>query len=33
MDKKNIWNVVRKACIERRKISLLTDVMMRKRFE
>ena len=30
IDEKKIWNAVRKICIERRKISLLRDVKMRK---
>ena len=32
IDKRDIWNVVGKTCIERRKISLLKDVKIRKRF-
>ena len=32
-DKKKIRKVVRKTCVERRKITLLTDVKIRKRFE
>ena len=31
--KKKIKNVVRKACSEKRKISLLKDLKIRKRFE
>ena len=33
MDKKKIRNVVRVTCTERRKISLLNDVKIRKPFE
>ena len=33
MDKKKIRKVVRKTCVERRKITLLKDVKIRKRFE
>ena len=33
IDKKNIRNIVRKICIERRRISLLKDVKIRKHFE
>ena len=33
IDKKKIRKVVRKTCAERRKISLLKDVKIRKRFE
>ena len=33
IDKKKISNVVRKICIERRKISLLNDLKIRKQFE
>ena len=33
IDKKKIWKVVKKACDERRKISLLKDVKIRKRFK
>ena len=33
IDKKKIWKVVRKTCTERRKITLLKDVKIRKRFE
>ena len=33
IDRKKIRNVVRKMCTERRKISLLKDVKIRKRFE
>ena len=33
MNKKKMRNVVRKTCAERRKISLLNDLMIRKRFE
>ena len=33
IDKKKIRNIVRKTCAERRKISLLKDVRIRKRFE
>ena len=33
MDKRKIQNVVRKACAERRKITLLKDVKIRKLFE
>ena len=32
IDKKKIRNVVRKTCSDRGKISLLEDVMIRKRF-
>ena len=33
IDKRKIRNVVRKTCAERRKISLLKDMKIRKRFE
>ena len=33
IDKRKIWKVVRKTCVERRKIALLKDVKIRKRFE
>ena len=33
IDRKKVRHVVRKTCIERRKISLLKDVMIRKRFD
>ena len=33
IDKRKIRKVVRKTCTERRKISLLKDVKIRKRFE
>ena len=33
IDKKKIRNVVRKICTERRGISLLKDLKIRKRFE
>ena len=33
IDKKQIKNVVRKTCTERRKISLLKDVKIMKQFE
>ena len=33
IDKMKIRNVVRKACTENRKINLLKDLMIRKRFE
>ena len=33
IDTKKMRNVVRKTCTERRKIRLLKDLMIRKRFE
>ena len=33
VDKKKIMKVVRKTCAERRKLTLLKDVKIRKRFE
>ena len=33
IDRKKIWNVVRKTCTERRMVSLLKDVKIRKQFE
>ena len=32
IDKRKIWKVARKTCAERRKITLLKDVKIRKRF-
>ena len=33
IDKRKVRKVVRKACAERRKITLLKDVKIRKRFD
>ena len=33
IDERKMWKVVRKTCAERRKITLLKDVKIRKRFE